>query len=175
MPGACRFTLPLSFPSFSPWNALFSPIQLPGYFLSHVLWYRNVHKFNSYIFDQGEMYWGLWMRCRNHHASYPSHTSCTLIVDIPWSQNTIRILFDDIFNDWAKETTKEYMKMMEYLSSLLPTASTKVLATWKLSKVLPNTVCSLCYWHRYLPGTSAPFWIARFRWWPVLPSGVRSP
>jgi len=60
----------------------------------------------------------------------------------------------------------------EYLSSLLPTASTKVLATWKQ---LPNTVCSLCYWRRYLAGTSAPFWIARFRWWPVLPSGVRSP
>ena len=133
MPGACRFTLPLSFPSFSPWNALFSPIQLPGYFLSHVLC-RNFHKVNSYIFDQGEMYWGLWMRCRNHHAPYPSHTSCTLIVDIPQSQNTIIILFDDTFNGTAKETTKKYIEMMEYLSSLLPTASTKVSATWETTQ-----------------------------------------
>ena len=38
----------------------------------------------------------------------------------------IIILFDDIFNGTAKETTKKYIEMMEYLSSLLPTASTKV-------------------------------------------------
>jgi hypothetical protein len=40
-------------------------------------------------------------------------------------------LFDDTFNGTAKETTKKYIEMMEYLSSLLLTASTKVSATWE--------------------------------------------
>jgi hypothetical protein len=65
---------------------------------------------------------------------YPSYTSCTLIINIPWSQNAIIILFDDIFNDTAKETTKKYMEMMEYFSSLLPTVSTKVSAMWQMTK-----------------------------------------
>jgi len=60
---------------------------------------------------------------------YPSHTSCTLSVDTPWSQNAIIILFDDIFNGTATKTMNKYIKMVEYLSSLLPTASTKVSAT----------------------------------------------
>jgi hypothetical protein len=66
--GACRITLPFPFPPVPPWNALFSPIQPPEYFISHFLLCRNVHKVTWYIFDQGEMYWGLWMRCRNHHG-----------------------------------------------------------------------------------------------------------
>jgi len=60
---------------------------------------------------------------------YPSHTSCTLSVDTPWSQNAIIILFDDILNGTATKTINKYIKMVEYLSSLLPTASTKVSAT----------------------------------------------
>ena len=64
-PGTCRFTPPLSLLSFSP---LERPMQPSGYFLSHFLLYRYVHKVNWYIFDQGEMYWGLWMTCRNYHS-----------------------------------------------------------------------------------------------------------
>jgi hypothetical protein len=78
--------------------------------------------------------------------SYPSYISCTFIVDIPWSQNAIIILFDDIFNGTAKETTKKYIEMMEYLGSLLPTVSTKVSAMWETTEKrclicsLPNSV-----------------------------------
>jgi hypothetical protein len=60
---------------------------------------------------------------------YPSHISCTLSLDIHLSKNAIIILFDDTFNGTAKETTKKYIEMMGYLSSLLPTASTKVSVT----------------------------------------------
>src|ERR1700709_2524594 len=70
---------------------------------------------------------------------YPSYTSCTLIVDIPWSQNATILLFNDILKGTAKETMKKYIEMMEYLSSLLPTVSTKVSAMWqKRRKALPN-------------------------------------
>jgi hypothetical protein len=126
--GACRFPPPLLFPLFPPWNALYSPIQLPECFLLHFLLYRNVYKVNWYIFDQGEMFWGLWMRCRITMAPYPSYTSCTLNVDISWSQSVIIMSFNDIFNGTAKENYEKYMKMMEYLSSLWSTASTKVSA-----------------------------------------------
>jgi hypothetical protein len=77
---------------------------------------------------------------------YPSYTSCALIVDIPWSPNAIILLFDDILNGTAKETTKKYIEMMEYLSSLLPTVSTKVSAMWQTTEKrclicsLPNSV-----------------------------------
>jgi len=35
---------------------------------------------------------------------------------------------------YSEETTKKYIEMMEYLSSLLPTASTKVSATWETTQ-----------------------------------------
>jgi hypothetical protein len=62
-------------------------------------------------------------------APYPSYTSCTLSIDISWSKNAIVVSFNDMLNGVSKETTKKYIEMMEYLSSLLPTVSTKVSAT----------------------------------------------
>jgi len=84
-----------------------------------------------------------------------SHTSCTLSVDIPWSKNAIMTSFNDILNGTAKEITEEYIEMMECLSSLLPTASTKVSATWEMTgkrwrRILHVvTICDSAVPHRF--------------------------
>jgi len=71
---------------------------------------------------------------------YPLHTSCTLSVDIPRSKNVIMTSFNDMLNGIAKETTQKYIEMMEYLNSLLPTASTKVSANVGNDCSLPDLV-----------------------------------
>ena len=90
----------------APHFPLGTPCSTPKIPYISFLLYKNVYKVNWYIFDQGGMYCGFWMRCRNHH--YPSYTSCTLsvLVDIPQSKNAIVTSFHDILNSIAKETTK---------------------------------------------------------------------
>jgi len=93
-------------PSFLPPFSCFflCPPQLSGVFISLFLTYRHIVIYNTNIFDQREVYWGPWMRCRSHHALLSLYISCTLNVSFPGAQNTNSFIFNGILNDTAKKT-----------------------------------------------------------------------
>ena len=55
-------------PSSSYFLTTKCPPKLSGVFISPFLTYRHIIIYNTNIFDQREMYWGPWMRCRSHHT-----------------------------------------------------------------------------------------------------------